>query len=133
LFPEETVEWTPSQLKALYANVYQRRRVCPSCGGPLTLTPSRESDAVGVVKCPSCDARHLVARSNDPLRATFRPYTAEETRTILAAERRGLTPTCPVDDTPMEVHLQRSLARTSNAQVWCRRCGGTTDYVRPHG
>jgi uncharacterized protein YbaR (Trm112 family) len=127
------VEWTRSQLEALYANVYQRRRVCPSCDGPLTLTPSREPDAVGTVECTACDAHHLVARATDPLRASFRPYTADEMRAILAVERRGRTPTCPVEGTPMEVHLQRSLARTSNAQIWCRRCGATADYVRPHG
>jgi uncharacterized protein YbaR (Trm112 family) len=127
------MEWSPKQLELLYANVYRRQRICPTCGGPLTLTPSNEPETVGVVECRACDVRHLVALHNDPLRATFRPYTPDEARAIFAQERVGKIPICPLDGTPMEVHLQRSLARTSNAQIWCRRCGQTAQYVRPHG
>jgi hypothetical protein len=127
------MQWSPKQLESLYANVYRRQRICPTCGGPLTLTPSNEPDTVGLVECPACDARHSVALHNDPLRATFRPYTPKEAAAIFAMERLGKTPPCPLDGTPMEIHLQRSLARTSNAQIWCRRCRQTAQYVRPHG
>jgi ssDNA-binding Zn-finger/Zn-ribbon topoisomerase 1 len=127
------MEWSSKQLEALYAKVYRRERSCPTCGGPLTLALSNEPDTVGLVECQTCDARHVVSLQNDRLRATFRPYTPDEARAIFAQERVGKTPICPRDGTPMEVHLQRSLARTSNAQIWCRRCRQTAEYVRPHG
>jgi hypothetical protein len=120
-------------LEVLYASVYRRERICPTCGSSLTLNLSNESETVGHVECATCDARHLVSLQNDPLRATFRPYASDEARLIFAQERVGKTPICPLDGTPMEVHLQRSLARTSNAQIWCRRCRQTAEYVRPHG
>jgi uncharacterized protein YbaR (Trm112 family) len=127
------MEWDPTQLEALYANVFRRRRVCPSCGGALGLAVSNEADAVGVVECRACDAQHLVARRTDPLRHTFREYTVDECRQIFAVERTRQVPVCPVDGTEMDVHAQRSLARTSNAVIWCRRCGRKAEYVRPHG
>lgn len=125
--------WNPPQLELLYANVYQRRMICPACNGPLALEPAREPDVVGVVECPACEARHVVSLANDPLRHTFRAYTPDESRAIFAAERRRQTPTCPVDGTAMDVHLQRSLGLTSNARIRCRRCGRTAEYVRKHG
>lgn len=127
------MEWSSNELQVLYTNVYRRERICSTCGGPLTLDLSNEPEALGVVQCFPCDARHLVSLQNDPLRAAFRPYTPDEARAIFAQERVGKTPICPLDETPMEVHLQRSLARTSNAQIWCRRCRQTAEYVRPHG
>jgi len=33
----------------------------------------------------------------------------------------------------MDVHLQRSLGRTSNAVIRCRRCAQVAHYVRSHG
>jgi transcription elongation factor Elf1 len=127
------MQWDARQLVAPYANVYRRRRECPTCGGALTLEISTEADVVGTVECRACDARHLVARASDPMRSSFRPYTPDENGAIFAAERLGRTPVCPVDGTEMDVHLQRSLARTSNAIIRCRRCGQTAAYVRPHG
>ena len=129
--------WDPQQLASLYANVYRRRMECPVCGGRLTVTPVPygEGDAttVGVVECLACGERHLVAGRNDPLRATFRPYTEQEKRGLFAADRVRETPICPVDGTEMTVHLQRSLGRTSNAVIRCRRCGQQAEYARTHG
>ena len=127
------MEWSSKQLETLYANVYRRERICPTCGGRLTLTLSNAPDTVGRVECETCDARHVISLQNDPLRAAFRSYTPDEARAIFAQERVGKTPVCPLDGTPMEVHLQRSLARTSNARIWCRRCRQAAEYVRPHG
>jgi hypothetical protein len=127
------MEWNPQQLVELYANVYGRRRQCPTCGGALTLTPSSEADEVGVVECSACDARHLISQHNDPLRATFREFTAEENKQILATERACRTPICPVDGTAMDVHAQRSLGLNSNTLIWCRRCGRKARYVRLYG
>lgn len=125
--------WNPQQLEQLYANVYRRRMVCPTCGGALEFTPSNEIDVVGVVACRACNARRLVATHNDPLRDTFRPYNTQENRDLFAAERSRRTPACPVDGTEMDVHLQRSLGRTSNTAIRCRRCGQQAMYVRAHG
>ena len=125
--------WDAQQLVTLYENVFRRRRECPGCGGPLTLAVSSEDDAVGVVECAACGERALIARRNDPLRATFREYTAEENRALLAAERARRAPVCPVDGTEMDVHLQRSLGLNSNAVIRCRRCGRSAQYVRLYG
>lgn len=125
--------WDARQLDLLYSNVYQRRMECPACAGRLTLAPSGDADAVGLVECVACHERHYVARQNDPLRASFRPYTEQEIRDISATERSRRTPVCPVDGTEMDVHLQRSLGRTSNAAIRCRRCGNKADHVRAHG
>ena len=125
--------WNPRQLEALYANVYRRRMECPACGGRLKFVPSRDPGAEGDVECRACDARHFVAAANDPLRATFRAFTEQESREIFAAERMRRTPVCPVDGTEMDVHLQRSLGRTSNAVIRCRRCAQVAHYVRSHG
>jgi transcription elongation factor Elf1 len=127
------MEWDARQLEALYANVYRRRRACPACGGALALALSNEPDVLGVFECRACDARHLVAVRNDPLRAGFRPYSGQECRDIFAAERARKTPTCPVDGAEMDVHAQRSLGRTANTRIRCRRCGQVAEYVRPHG
>jgi len=127
------MEWDAQQLEALYANVYRRRMECPVCGGALKFVPSRELGAVGDVECRACDARHFVAVANDPLRYTFRAYTEQENREVFAAERKRQAPICPVDGTEMDVHLQRSLGRTSNATIRCRRCARTAEYVRTHG
>ncbi|MEA2711786.1 MAG: hypothetical protein QOF78_4387 [Phycisphaerales bacterium] len=133
--------WNPQQLESLYMNVYRRRMECPGCGGKLGLVTSQDGgggDAnavgvIGVVECSACDARHLVAEGNDPLRGTFRAYTAQESRDIFSADRARRTPVCPVDGTEMDVHLQRSLGRTSNAVIRCRRCGQRAEYARTHG
>src|SRR3954453_12418206 len=113
--------WDEEQLKALYANVYRREMKCPTCGGGLGLTRPRDgeadADAFGVVACRACDARHVVSPRNDPLRGTFRPYTEPEKRELFAADRARRTPVCPIDGTEMDVHLQRSLGRTSNAVI----------------
>lgn len=132
-YDPELMDWTAQQLVELYANVFARRRQCPTCAGALTLTPSNEADEVGVVECGKCNARHLVAQRNDPLRATFRDYTPEENKQILATERACRTPVCPVDGTAMDVHAQRSLGLNSNAMIWCRRCGRRAQYVRLYG
>jgi transcription elongation factor Elf1 len=127
--------WDPQQLEALYANVYRRRMECPACGGALGLSAAADGDAyaIGVVECRACDERHLVAGQNDPLRNTFRPYTEQEKRELFAADRSRRTPVCPVDGTEMDVQLQRSLGRTSNAVMRCRRCAQKTEYARTQG
>jgi hypothetical protein len=129
--------WDPQQLEALYANVYRLRMRCPACGVGMGLTRPRDDeadpDAFGVVECRACDARHVVSLRNDPLRSTFRPYTEQEQRELFAADRARRTPVCPVDGTEMDVHLQRSLGRTSNAVMRCRRCGQKAEYARTHG
>ena len=129
--------WDRQQLVTLYANVYRRRMECPGCGGRLALTPlpygQGDATTVGVVACRACDERHLVAGQNDPLRGTFRPYTEQEKRELFAADRMRKTPVCPVDGTEMDVNLQRSLGRTSNAVIRCRRCAQQAEYVRTHG
>jgi ribosomal protein S14 len=137
--------WNPQQLESLYASVYARNMLCPTCGGALLLAPAREPDAVGWVECDACGGRHFVSQQNDPLRQTFRDYTDDESRALFAAERRVQStppndttpapppPTCPVDGTEMTVHLQRSLGLTSNATIRCRRCGREAKYVRKHG
>jgi hypothetical protein len=125
--------WDPRQLEALYANVYGRCLECPACGGRLGLVPSGDLYAVGVVACRACATHHFIAVRNDPLRATFRAYTEQENRDLFAAERSRRIPVCPVDGTEMDVHLQRSLGRTSNAVIRCRRCAHQAEYVRAHG
>ena len=135
------MSWTTAELAALYANIYARRMVCPSCNGPLLRVSSDEprnaaeaSDPAGsVVICRTCHVQHFVSRHNDPLGETFRPYTPAEQRQIIADDRRRKTPTCPIDGTPMAIYLQRSLARTSNVIVSCRRCKQTAEYVRTCG
>ena len=122
--------WNEEELAALYANVFRRRRECPRCRGALTLELSDQPDELGTLACAACGERALVARRDDPLRGTFRDYPPEENRAIFAAERARRTPTCPVDGTEMDVHLQRSLGLTSNAQITCRRCGRQAVYVR---
>lgn len=125
--------WTSEQLQALYENIYGRRMKCPGCGGALGLITSGEKSAIGVVTCGVCGGQHQVAMDNDPLRASFRPYTEQEKRDIIAAEKRRKTPRCPVDATAMDVQLQRSLGRNSNVLIRCPRCAATAEYVRAHG
>ena len=125
--------WSEAQIAVLYENVYRGRLVCPVCGGRLDFAPGREIGMTGVVSCRGCDDQHAVGAANDPLRSTFREYTQAEVRAIHAAERAGTTPTCPVDGAEMVVHLQRSLGRTSNAMIRCRRCARLAQYVRTHG
>jgi hypothetical protein len=129
--------WDAQQIEMLYANVYRRRMECPACGGGLGLTRPRDGEAdaaaFGVVECRACDARHVVSQRNDPLRSTFRPYTEQEKRDLFAADRARRTPVCPIDGTEMDVHLQRSLGRTSNAVIRCRRCAQQAEYARTSG
>lgn len=125
--------WSEAQIEILYDNVYHGRLECPACGGRLDFAPGREIGLTGVVACGGCDVRHAVGVANDPLRSRFREYTETEVRAIHAAERAGATPTCPVDGAEMIVHLQRSLGRTSNAMIRCRRCARVAQYVRTHG
>jgi DNA-directed RNA polymerase subunit RPC12/RpoP len=127
------MNWTDSQLETLYASVFQRRMICPTCGGEFAFDSSREIDVTGIVECRTCDARHVVSLANDPLRHTFREYTPEENRAIFTADRKRTTPVCPIDGTPMDVHLQRSFGLTSNTQIRCRRCGRKAVYVRLYG
>jgi C4-type Zn-finger protein len=127
--------WDAQQLETLYANVYRRRMECPACGGKLELSASPDAGAfaIGVVECRACNVRHLVGMQNDPLRRTFRAYTEQEKRELFAADRARQIPVCPIDDTEMDVHLQRSLGRTSNAVIRCRRCAQQAEYARTHG
>ena len=125
--------WSEAQIAVLYENMYRGRLSCPMCGERLDFSPGREIGVTGIVECRSCNERHEVGVANDPLRSKFREYTEPEIRAIHAAERAGNPPTCPVDGTEMVVHLQRSLGRTSNASIRCRRCARVAQYVRTHG
>ena len=125
--------WSDEQLEALYENIYSGRLDCPLCGERMEFAPGREVGVTGTVSCRRCDERHEVGAANDPLRSTFREYTEPEIHAIHAAERAGQAPSCPVDGTEMVVHLQRSLGRTSNAIIRCRRCARVAQYVRKHG
>jgi hypothetical protein len=125
--------WTADHIEALYQSVYRNVLTCPACGGQLKLARAQEPGAIGVVRCDSCDERHLVSTQNDPLRTWFRDYTEQERKEIVSADNVRRTPLCPVDGTPMDVHAQRSLGRTSNADVRCRRCGRGVVFVRAHG
>jgi hypothetical protein len=129
----ESVEWRPDHLEALYANVYARRLECPACGAPLAFTPSGDVGVAGTAACPRCAARHVVCLENDPLRNTFRDFTDAERRRMRATEPSGRPLACPVDGTAMDVHLQRSLGRTSNVIVRCRRCTRTAEFARTCG
>jgi transcription elongation factor Elf1 len=125
--------WTPEQLETLYANAYGNILKCPVCGRELVVERSGAIDTLGSVWCRTCEERHVISTQNDPLRSAFRRYTEKETKQIIAADRARRTPRCPVDGTAMDVNLQRSLGRTSNAVVRCRRCTQSVTYVRLHG
>src|SRR4051812_31644257 len=111
--------WTSEQLETLYANAYANIMRCPACGGPLAVERSQAIATFGSVSCRACDERHVISTANDPLRSAFRPYTEEEMKQIIADDRARRTPRCPVDGTAMDVNVQRSLGRTSNAVVRC--------------
>jgi ribosomal protein S27AE len=125
--------WTAEQLETLYTRVYRNERLCPVCGGTLSLKQSGEIDEVGTAACPACAAEHLIARRNDPLRTRFRALTDEEQKQIVRADKSRKQAVCPIDGTVMDVTLQRSLGRTSNVVLRCPRCAQTVSYVRLHG
>ena len=126
-------EWKPEDLEALYANVYARRLECPACGGALEFLASREVGVAGTVACARCAARHVVRVESDPLRRRFRDFNDAERRHMRAVEPSGKPVVCPVDGTAMDVHLQRSLGRTSNVIIRCRRCTRAVEYARTCG
>ena len=126
-------EWKPEDLEALYANVYARRLECPACGGQLDFVASGEVGVAGTASCARCAVQHVVCLENDPLRNTFRDYSDAERRHMRAVEPSGKPVVCPVDGTVMDVHLQRSLGRTSNVIIRCRRCTRTVEYARTCG
>jgi hypothetical protein len=97
------------------------------------LTRSNETNALGLVVCGVCNENHLIATKNDPLRATFRDFTEQERKQIIVTDRSRKAPACPVDGTAMEVNVQRSLGRTSNVVVRCRRCNHSVEFARAHG
>jgi hypothetical protein len=125
--------WTAEQTEALYAGVYAHRDVCPGCGGKLAVVRSDQAGVFGEVRCDACGASHVVSGANDPLRGAFREYTEQERKAIVAADRRRESPACPVDGTPMDVHVQRSLGLNSNVVVRCRRCSQSVQFRRLHG
>jgi uncharacterized protein YbaR (Trm112 family) len=125
--------WTREQIELLYDGVYRNRMVCPGCGGRLAVERSGEAGVFGVVSCDACGGRHRVSGENDPLRETFREFTEAEVKGIKKVDRARGTPVCPVDGTAMEVNAQRSLGRTSNVVVRCRRCARGVEFVRMHG
>jgi transcription elongation factor Elf1 len=127
------MSWSPQQLEGVYANVFGNVMTCPACGGRLVLAPLREEGVTGLASCQSCGGQALVSMRDDPLRCLFRSYSEQEKRAIIAADKSRQTPTCPVDGTVMDVSLQRSLGRTSNVVVRCRRCAQSHTFTRAHG
>lgn len=127
------VTWNAAQLAELYDRVYGRRMECPVCAERLELAASREPGVEGTAACRTCGVEHVVRRETDPRRGAFRDYTGAEQKQIRAADGRRKSPVCPVDGTIMDVHAQRSLGRTSNVIIRCRRCAGCVEYVRTSG
>jgi ssDNA-binding Zn-finger/Zn-ribbon topoisomerase 1 len=127
------MQWTEEQLKTLYANVYANRVTCPTCGGHLKISRSKEPNEFGQVECSKCNQSHRICQANDPLRANFRDYTEAERKQIIAADKRRLEPICPIDGATMVVYAQRSLALNSQVKIRCPRCGGEVHFKRLYG
>jgi hypothetical protein len=70
---------------------------------------------------------------NDKSQPTTRDYTDQEKKAIIAADKSRNTPRCPLDQTSMEVNVQRSLGLNSNVVIRCPRCSNSVQYTRLHG
>lgn len=122
------------QLDAIVASLAEHRQArCPFDDAPMRCQRIRKkvSDSENVplwhCVCPTCNLDLTLSPADDPLHATFRSYTPEEIRDLVAKCRDAVPLRCPVDQTPLRASHDR--LKPGITRLVCARCGHVTEIT----